>query len=67
MVSMVLKWRILKTPEETQQAFTEAQHELEKAMTTLAEQEHLVHDMQASPEKSTSEGMFEGLRSELNK
>ena len=36
MMSMVLKWRILKTPEETQQALTEAQHELEKAMTTLA-------------------------------
>ena len=36
-------------------------------MTTLAEQERLVQELQTKLEESTSEGSVEGLRNELKK
>ena len=52
-----------KALEEAQQALTEAQYELEKAVTALAEQERLVQELRAKLEESTSEGSVEDLRS----
>ena len=53
--------------EETQQALTEAQHELEKAVTALAEQKRLVQELQAKLEESTSEGILRALEVNLRK
>ena len=56
-----------KALEEVQQALGEAQHELEMALAKLAEQEHLVLELQAKLEASTSEEVVEGLKSDLKK
>ena len=50
-----------------QQALGEAQHKVETALAKLAEQEHLVLELQAKLEASTSEEVVEGLKSDLKK